>query len=89
VEIASATLKKNESPSSDQIPAELIQAGGEILRSEIYVLINSIWSKEELSDRWKEYIIGPIYKKKKKKKNIKPPIVIIRGYRCYRLHAKF
>jgi hypothetical protein len=29
VEIAVAKLKKNKSPSSDQISAELIQAGGE------------------------------------------------------------
>jgi hypothetical protein len=41
-------LKKYKSTGSDQIPAELIQAGGEILQSEIYKLINSIWSKEEL-----------------------------------------
>jgi hypothetical protein len=31
VEIAIAKLKKFKSPGSDQIPAELIQAGGEIL----------------------------------------------------------
>jgi hypothetical protein len=30
--IAIAKLKKYKSPGSDQIPAELIQAGGEILR---------------------------------------------------------
>jgi hypothetical protein len=28
-----------------EIPAELIQAGGEILRSKIHKLINSIWNK--------------------------------------------
>jgi hypothetical protein len=31
VESAAAKLKKYKSPGSDQIPAELIQAGGEIL----------------------------------------------------------
>jgi hypothetical protein len=36
VEIAIATLKKYKSPGSDQIPAELIQAGGEILLSAIH-----------------------------------------------------
>jgi hypothetical protein len=35
VEIAMAKLKKYKSPGSDQIPAELIQAGGEILLSEM------------------------------------------------------
>jgi hypothetical protein len=56
-------MKRNKSPGSDEIPAELIQAGGEILRSEIHKLIISIWSKEELPDRWKESIILPINKK--------------------------
>jgi hypothetical protein len=33
-----------------QIPAELIQAGGEILLSEIHKLINSVSNKEEFPD---------------------------------------
>jgi hypothetical protein len=40
VETATAKLKKYKSPGSDQIPAELIQAGGETLQSEIHKLIN-------------------------------------------------
>jgi hypothetical protein len=46
-------LEKYKSPASDQIPAELIQAGGAPLQSEIHKLINSVWSKEELPDQWK------------------------------------
>jgi hypothetical protein len=42
-----------KSTGSDQIPTELIQAGGEILRFKIHKLINSIWNKEELPDQWK------------------------------------
>jgi hypothetical protein len=56
-------LKKYKSPGNDQIPAELIQAQGEILLSVIYKLINSVWNKEELSDQWKESIIVPIQKR--------------------------
>jgi hypothetical protein len=56
-------LKRCKSPGVDQIPEELIQAGGETLCSEIHKLINSIWSKEELPDWWKESIIVAIYKK--------------------------
>jgi hypothetical protein len=63
VEIAIAKLKKYKSPGSDQIPAELIQAGGKILPSEIHKLINSVWNKEKLPDQWKESIIVPIHKK--------------------------
>jgi hypothetical protein len=48
---------------NDQIPVELIQAGGETLVSVIHKLINSIWNKEELPDQWKESIIVPIHKK--------------------------
>jgi hypothetical protein len=42
VEIAIAKLKRCKSPGSDQILAELIQAGGETLQSEIHKLINSL-----------------------------------------------
>jgi hypothetical protein len=53
-ETAIAKSKRYTSPSSDQIMAELIQAVGETLWSEIHKLINSICNKEELSDQWKE-----------------------------------
>jgi hypothetical protein len=56
-------LKKYKLPGSDQIPAELIQAGGEMLLSTIHRLINSVWNKEELLDKWKKSIIVPIKKK--------------------------
>jgi hypothetical protein len=45
-----------KSPGIDQILAELIQAGGETLHSEIRKLFNSIWNKEELPQQWKESI---------------------------------
>jgi hypothetical protein len=72
VDIAIAKLKKYKLPGSDQIPAELIQAGGKTLLSQIHELINSVWNKEELSDQWKESIILPIHKK-----GIKLTVVII------------
>jgi hypothetical protein len=63
VEVAIGKLKRNKSPGADQIPAELIQAGGETFHSEIHKLINLIWNKEELSHQWKESIVVPIHKK--------------------------
>jgi hypothetical protein len=54
VEIAIAKLKKYNSPGSDETPAELIQAGGEILLFEIHKLVNPVWNKEELPGQWKE-----------------------------------
>jgi hypothetical protein len=54
VEVATGKLKSYKSPGVDQIPAELIQAGVETLRSEIRKLIKLIWNKEELPHQWKE-----------------------------------
>jgi hypothetical protein len=42
VETAIAELKSYKSPGSDQIPAELIQADGEIQSFKIHKLIHSI-----------------------------------------------
>jgi hypothetical protein len=58
-----AKLEKYKSPCSNQIQAELFQAGGEILLSANHKLINSVWNKEELPDQWKESIIIPVHKK--------------------------
>jgi hypothetical protein len=63
VENVITKLKKYKSPGNDKIPAELIQAGGEILLTAIHKLINSVWNKEELPDQWKESIIVPVHKK--------------------------
>jgi hypothetical protein len=54
-------LKKYKSPSSDQIPADLLERGCEILVSAIHKPINFIWNKEKLSGLRKETIILPIY----------------------------
>jgi hypothetical protein len=56
-------LKKYKSPGSDEISAELIQAGGETLLSAIHKLFNSVWNTEELPDQCKESVIVPVHKK--------------------------
>jgi hypothetical protein len=63
VEMTIEKLKRYKSPGIDQIPAELIKAGGSKICCEIHKLINSVWNKEELPGRWKESIIVPVYKK--------------------------
>jgi hypothetical protein len=63
VEVAIGKLKSYKSLGTDQIPAELIKAGGETLCSETYKLIHSIWNKRVLSRQWKESLIVPINKK--------------------------
>jgi hypothetical protein len=62
VEVGIEKLKIYKSPGTDQIPAELVPAGGNAVRYEIHKLINSIW-KKKLPQQWKESIIVPTYKK--------------------------
>jgi hypothetical protein len=61
VEVVIGKLKRYKHPVFDQIPAELIQAGEETLRSEIHKLIKLIW-KKELPHKWRESIVVPIDK---------------------------
>jgi len=61
VELTVEKLRNHKSPGIDQIPGKFIKAGGRAICSEIHELINSIWSKEELSEGRKESIIVPIY----------------------------
>jgi hypothetical protein len=49
--IAVAKFKKFISLGSDQISAELVQAGGAILRSEVHELIQPISNKVEYPDQ--------------------------------------
>jgi len=63
VGMATEKLNRRRSPGIDQIPAEMIKAGGRTIHSEIHTLINSIWNKEELPEEWKESIIVRIYSK--------------------------
>jgi hypothetical protein len=60
--VSTGKLKRYKSPGVDQIPAELTQAGGETLRSEIHELIKLIWNKEELPHQWKESTVVPTQK---------------------------
>jgi len=62
-ELAIDKLKSHKSPGVDQIPAELIEAGGRTICLEIHKLITSIWKKDKLPEEWKESIIIPIHKK--------------------------
>jgi len=50
VELAIDKLKSHKSPGIDQIPAELIKAGGATIFLEIHTLITSIWKKEKLPE---------------------------------------
>ena len=49
-ELAIEKLKSHRLPGIDQISAELIKAGGNIIRFEIHKLFILIWNKEELPE---------------------------------------
>jgi hypothetical protein len=55
-------IKSHKAPGNNQIPAELIKAGGGTIRHEFHKRTISIWNNEELPEEWKESIILPIYK---------------------------
>jgi hypothetical protein len=50
-------LNRHKSSYIDQIPAELIKAGGGEIRSENHNPISSIWNEEEFPEESKESII--------------------------------
>jgi hypothetical protein len=81
VELAIEKLKSHKSPGVDQIPAELIKAGGRTIRGVIHKLIIAIWNKEELPEEWKELVIVPIHKK--------GDVITIGAYHFCLLHTKF
>ena len=77
-------LKSHKSPGIDQIPAELIKAGGKTICLDIHKLIISIWKKEELPEEWKESILVSIHKK-----GIKEIVIIIEAYHFCQPLTKF
>jgi hypothetical protein len=82
--IAAAKLKSYNSPGSDQILAELINAGGEMLRSKIRKPINSLWNKKKCLISGRSLLLYQFARRA-----IKLTVLIIVGYHCYPLHTKF
>jgi hypothetical protein len=80
IEISIAKLKKYKSRGTDQIPAELYQAGGEILS--VTSLQFDIRKKCLISGR-------SLLLHQFTKWVIKLTVIIIVGYHCYQLHSKF
>jgi hypothetical protein len=82
-EIAIAKLKKYKSLGSDQIPAELFQAGGEILLSAIHKpILFGIRKTCLISGRSLSFYQFT-------KRVTKLTVIILVGYHCYQSHVKF
>ena len=54
VEEAIRTLKRNKSPGSNGITAEMIQEGGEQLLRQIHRLYNKAWSESIIPERMEQ-----------------------------------
>ena len=57
VEIAVASLKKGKSAGVDNIPAELVQAGGETMIEVLTEICNRIWRTGEWPTPWTQSLI--------------------------------
>ena len=63
VKAAVKSLKNGKAPGIDQITAEMIKAGGDILLQRLHVLLTCIWDTEYVPSAWKKAIVVPILKK--------------------------
>ena len=63
VEEALRKMKLGKSPGIDQISAEIILAGKEILQGELYEIFNLAWEAEVIPEEWKKSILVAIPKK--------------------------
>ena len=63
VEIAVASLKKGQSARVDNIPAELVQAGGETMVDVLTEICNRIWRTGEWPTPWTQSLIMTLPKK--------------------------
>jgi hypothetical protein len=83
------------SPGVVEISAELIQAGGDTLHSDVHKLITLIWNKERNSHQWKESIVVLIHKSNDKTNCsnynyiLLYASIIIEAYHCCQIHTTF
>jgi hypothetical protein len=84
VEIAIAKLKKYKSPGSDQIPAALIEAGGEMLLSAVYSSLILFGIRKNCLISGRSLLLYQFTKRVTKLN-----VIIIVGYHCYQHHTQF
>ncbi len=60
---ATKKLKKGKSAGVENIPGELVQAGGETIKDILLTICNKIWQTGELSIPWTQSLIITLPKK--------------------------
>ncbi|XP_054287945.1 uncharacterized protein LOC129003672 [Macrosteles quadrilineatus] len=63
VQYAIKSLKNDKAPERDEITADIIKRGGNIIVEKLWNLITKIWEQEEMPMEWQEAVIIPIHKK--------------------------
>ena len=63
IQAAIHSLKKNKSPGSDGITAEMLEAEGEQLARRIHKLCNKAWQEGTIPGEWRKSLLVPIPKK--------------------------
>lgn len=63
VKVATRSLKSGKTPGVDQVTAEAIKAGGDILLYRLHSLVRKIWRTEQVPTTWRKAVIVPIHKK--------------------------
>src|SRR5450830_859062 len=56
-------MKNNKSAGLDNIPAELLNFGGDSLADHLHQIIAKIWTEETWIEQWNNSWINPIHKK--------------------------
>ena len=57
------SLKKGKSAGADNVPAEMVQAGGEVMISALLTICNKIWQTGEWPTPWTQSLIITLPKK--------------------------
>ena len=63
VEAAVKSQKKGKSAGVDNIPSELVQAGGEAMIDMLLIICNKIWQAREWPTPWTQYLIITLLRK--------------------------
>ena len=63
IEDAIKTMKKGKSPGVDNIPGELIQAGGEYMTTALHNICNKIWKNGKWPENWTKSLVITLPKK--------------------------
>ena len=67
VEVAVRKLKNGKAPGSDEIVAELVKNGGQVMVDWLWELLREVWRTKGVPQEWKNAILIPLHKKRSRK----------------------